>query len=167
MSIIGVIRNLSLGQLWKLTLLCSRNVWRLRPTWRATRMSVSAADKIYGKEHQRNTPANAFRHALWNFLVAKNCFRSKEKMEDVLHWTKQITDLHEDLFPNGELARAMDLHNNRVGRNFFQNNPSATYDEIVTMMKGLTSNSLIIYKIEELNELDENQLVHIETMTES
>lgn len=130
-------------------------------------MSVSAADKIYGKEHQRNTPANAFRHALWNFLVAQNCFRSKEKMEDVLLWTKEITDLHEDLFPNGQLARAMDLHNNRVGRYFFQNNPSATYDEIVSIMKSLTSQSILINKIEALNELDENQFVHIETMTES
>ncbi len=129
-------------------------------------MSVSVADEIYGKEHHRNTPANAFRHALWNFLVAKNCFRSKEKIDDVLLWTKEITDFHEDLFPNGQLAKAMDLHNNRVGRNFFQMNPMASYDEIVSRMKNLTSHSTIINKIEELKELDENQLVHIETMSE-
>ena len=167
MSLFGVIKNLSLRQLWKLALLCIRNIWKLIPTWKATRMSVAVADEYYGKEHHRNTPANAFRHALWNYLVAKKCFKTKDKMDDVLQWTKEITDFHEDLFPNDQLARAMDLHNNRVGRNIFQSKPATSYDEIILMMRHLTAQSKFINSTEELIMLDENQLVHIETKKES
>ena len=130
-------------------------------------MSVLAADKIYGKAHHRNTAANAFRHALWNFLVAKNCLGSNDNLTEVLSWTREITDFHEELFPNSQLARAMDLHNNRVGRNIFRSNPTATNDEIVEMMRKLTAQSIIIKSTEELDGLDENQMVHIETMTEA
>lgn len=39
--------------------------------------------------------------------------------EKSLNWTKRITDLHEDLFPNEALQTKMDLHNNEIGRQYF------------------------------------------------
>ncbi len=32
---------------------------------------------------------------------------------------EKITQMHEDLFPNEPLQRKMDLHNNKVGRDYF------------------------------------------------
>ena len=40
--------------------------------------------------------------------------------EKALAWCKKITDLHEELFPNEPLQRHMDLHNNKIGINYFQ-----------------------------------------------
>ncbi len=36
-----------------------------------------------------------------------------------MKWTKEITDIHENIFPNAPLQRKMDLHNNKVGREYF------------------------------------------------
>lgn len=36
-----------------------------------------------------------------------------------LIWCKKLTDFHEDLFPNKTLETMMDLHNNKVGMDYF------------------------------------------------
>ena len=45
-------------------------------------------------------------------------FTNKD-LDSIISWTKEITDWHEDFSPNKELARAMDLHNNFIGRELF------------------------------------------------
>ncbi len=62
--------------------------------------------------------SNAFRHAAWNLLIAKNCsfFTSETK---AVAWAKYITNLHEEVFPNEPFDHQMDLHNNRIGREIF------------------------------------------------
>ena len=50
----------------------------------------------------------------------------KKILSKVISWTKEITDWHEDFSPNLALARAMDLHNNYIGRELFQNHKSKT-----------------------------------------
>lgn len=162
MNIWGVIRNLNIGQFLRLTWLCIRNLNKLWPTWKATKMSISLADQYYGKSHHKNTAANAFRHAVWNSLIAKKCLKSAEQFEEILCWTKEITDMHEDLFPNDPLARAMDLHNNKVGRFVFRNNSGQLEDDMIHMIHELTRQSVMIRDQEELNDLADDQLVHIE-----
>ncbi len=62
--------------------------------------------------------SNAFRHAAWNLLIAKNCsfFTSETK---AVAWAKYITNLHEEVFPNEPFDHEMDLHNNQIGREFY------------------------------------------------
>lgn len=163
MKVWGTVKNLNLKQLWKLILLCAANINRLWPTWQATKMSVTLADTYFGTRHNKNTPANAFRHAVWNYLVAKRCYRSDQPMEKVLEWTRQITDLHEDLFPNAALARAMDLHNNKVGRLVFSKNSELKEEDMIRLLLDKTEESSLIDSMEELRDLDKDQLAHIET----
>ncbi len=61
---------------------------------------------------------NAFRHAAWNLLIAKNCAGVTTK-EKAVAWAKFTTDLHEDCFVNEDFDREMDLHNNRIGQEFY------------------------------------------------
>lgn len=86
------------------------------PTLNATRKTMKIAQKEYGNAHKGNTKANAFRHGLWNILITRNCLKWNDDFEKVLGWTEKITTKHEDLAPNPPLERAMDLHNNQVGR---------------------------------------------------
>lgn len=91
----------------------------LIPTVWATVESVLFSEINFQESHSGRGAANAFRHAAWNLLIAKNSsvFTSKEK---AVQWAKFITDLHEECFPNEAFDHEMDLHNNRIGREVFE-----------------------------------------------
>ncbi|WP_318311211.1 DUF6973 domain-containing protein [Flagellimonas crocea] len=130
------------------------------PTIKATKDCIAISTKNYGKLHHKNGPANAFRHAFWNYLIAKRCFNWQRNDEAVLVWAKKVTDWHEDSFPNKQLAKTMDLHNNEVGRFIFVQNTEKSEQEIVELLKKMTLESI---KIDENSTLSEykNQMVHI------
>ena len=90
----------------------------LVPTVWATVESILFSELNFMESHGGRGVANAFRHAAWNLLIAKNCavFTSKEK---AVAWAKFITDLHEEVFPNEPFDHEMDLHNNHLGREIF------------------------------------------------
>ncbi len=133
-------------------------VW---PTLKATRRSIKIATSNYGKQHHRNTPANAFRHAIWNYFIARECLKWINKEQTVLQWTKKITDLHEDLMPNGPLARSMDLHNNAVGRHLFLKFKALSEMELVSHLKKMAQSSIKVASIEDFNQRSLKQLTHI------
>ena len=130
------------------------------PTINVTKDCIAISTKNYGKLHHKNGPANAFRHAFWNYLIAKRCFNWQRNEEAVLVWAKKVTDWHEDSFPNKQLAKAMDLHNNEVGRFIFVKNTEKTEQEIVELLRKMTLESI---KIDEKSTLSEhkNRMVHI------
>ncbi len=130
------------------------------PTIKATKDCIAISTKNYGKLHHKNGPANAFRHAFWNYLIAKRCFNWQRNEEAVLVWAKKVTDWHEDSFPNKKLPREMDLHNNEVGRFIFVQNIEKSEQEIVELLKQMTLDSI---KIEENSTLSDykNRMVHI------
>lgn len=90
----------------------------LLPTVWATIESILFSELNFREAHGGRGPANAFRHAAWNLLIAKNCmvFTSADK---ALEWAEFITNMHEECFPNDEFDNQMDLHNNEVGRQVF------------------------------------------------
>jgi len=130
------------------------------PTFNATRKTITTCNACFGKRHHGETKANAFRHALWNYLICTGCYRFLNSIEGSVAWSKKITDLHEDLSPNPEIARAMDLHNNAIGRNFFVENIEFQEDNIEKLRK-MTNNALKIYSIEDIKAA-EKELVYIE-----
>ena len=65
-------------------------------------------------------------------------------MDAVLVWTKKITDWHENAFPNRELAKKMDLHNNEVGRFIFKEHFSKLENQVVDILREMTSNAVKI-----------------------
>ena len=146
--------------LWALVLLCVRYPQWVFPTIKATRKCVAACNQIYGKEHHRNTPANAFRHALWNYYIARACFSGNVRMEKVLRWTEKFTDWHEDFSKNPPLARQMDLHNNRVGRILFETNPNMPDDELIGILKTKAIASVKVAELREIEAIEGNCFVH-------
>ena len=89
------------------------------PTVWATVESVMFSELHFHEPHGGRGVANAFRHAAWNLLIARNCsvFTKKEK---AVEWAKFTTNLHEECFPNEPFDQEMDLHNNRIGRQVFE-----------------------------------------------
>ena len=160
-------RRLKPAQLWKLCQLCLGNLTKVWPTWKATNRSVALATQFYGKEHQKNTAANAFRHALWTYLIARNCFKRKEQKDKVAEWAKKITDLHEELFPNKELAKAMDLHNNYLGIYYFKKYEWIDDEEIVDRFKSLAQESVLINNLEELALVPPDKMAHMINMEQT
>lgn len=96
----------------------SRPFWII-PTHRATVKTIFICDKLFGKKHHQHGPENAYRHALWNMLIARSCYRAQRSPQDLVDWAEKVTSLHEKLAPNEPLETAMDLHNNQVGRQWF------------------------------------------------
>lgn len=84
----------------------------------ATIQAFRIAQKRFPKTASTNGIGNAFRHALWCCFIIMYCSKisSPEKAVD---FCKKITDLHEELFPNQPLETKMDLHNNKVGMDYF------------------------------------------------
>ena len=132
----------------------------LGPTIKATRACVRISTAHYGKLHHRNGPANAFRHALWNYLIGKACAPWSSREERAIAWAERITLWHEESFPNKEPARRMDLHNNAVGRAILQEQRDQSQEEVIRLLMEMTERSVLIDRDTDLTEL-KNQLVHI------
>lgn len=87
-------------------------------TFWATLKAYSIAEQHFPDSHSSHGEGNAFRHALWNCFILMYCCKISSPKKS-LRWTEEITNLHEEVFVNPPLYRKMDLHNNRVGRDYF------------------------------------------------
>ena len=116
--IIQSLTSLSFPKLWKLLTIVAPHPLFAIMSFHATVKSFALAKKHFPKTQGGNGKGNAFRHALWCCLILTYCCKisSPEKAKD---WTKKITDMHEELFPNQPLETKMDLHNNQVGIDLF------------------------------------------------
>lgn len=158
MAIGARIRQLNFKEIFILLKLFLPQPFYIFPTYRATRETLRLCDRLFGKKHYQDNRENAFRHAYWNFLIAEKVFQKNNSVEESIIWAKKITDLHERMAPNKALARAMDLHNNEVGRNLFSNNPE---ENAVEKLQDLMDSAVKITE-PELSKFDKNQLVFIE-----
>jgi hypothetical protein len=126
------------------------------PTLRATQKTMQIAQREYGNAHKGNTKANAFRHALWNVLIAKACLKWKNNLEKVLRWTETITTKHEKLAPNKPLAQAMDLHNNYIGIIHCKDLVALEDAEIVNFLKKMAEKAQKIERLAAITTADKN-----------
>ncbi|MDO5615368.1 MAG: hypothetical protein Q4G16_04200 [Cruoricaptor ignavus] len=115
---IRAFRSLSFNKIAKL---CS--VWLPHPLFSvlafyATVKTFRISERYFPKKHSSNSVENAFRHALWSCLVMMYCCKISSPKKALI-FCKNITDLHEELFPNHPLETKMDLHNNKVGMDLF------------------------------------------------
>ena len=155
------LKSLNISALWALTKLCLCHPFRIIPTIRATRACVSVCDRHFGKRHHRNSPANAFRHALWNYYIARECFKRDTRIRRILEWTQKITDWHEIFSRNDLVARDMDLHNNRIGRLLFEQDPNMQPEGIIDLLKSKLKASVKISSPEDLSKVDKLNFVHL------
>ena len=87
---------------------------------KATKKCVAMCDKRFKKAHHKNNKANAYRHALWNMSIAYQCMGQGKDISTALAWAKEMTDWHEQAFVNKAVETQMDLHNNNLGRKWFE-----------------------------------------------
>lgn len=160
MAIVAGIKSLNFRQFFKLAKTLIFKPFFIVPTYKATRKTVKVCNTHFGEKHHKNNSTNAFRHALWNFLICEKCYKVSNSIEKASLWAEKITSLHELLSPNRELPKIMDLHNNRIGRELFERNASNSMD-IIPLLKEMMGNALQVYTVEEI-ETAQNRLVFIE-----
>lgn len=135
MKLANGLMNLSPSQLMKLIGTFIQQPLYLIPTYKATRKTLDLCNKKFGAKHHEDNRTNAFRHALWNFMICRKCYKISKSVEKALYWSKKVTDLHEKLLPNEELSTLMDLHNNRLGRDFFRKFPNIEIDKAIEALE--------------------------------
>lgn len=134
----------------------------LPPTYRATIETVAISNRLYGDLHHDDNRTNAFRHALWNYMICKYCLPVAGSPEKAIIWSKKITDLHERLSPNEGLAKMMDLHNNRVGRELFKNSFGKEI-KVLSILQQKIGDAVKVGSVAEI-EKEKNKLVFIEKL---
>ena len=160
MSFWKIIKGLNYRQLVSLTGWFLKHPLYMISTIEATLATFRISQQEFPNIHGKHNKANAFRHSLWNILIAKKCARFSSDLETVIDWTKSITDWHEEFSPNEPLAKAMDLHNNVFGRNFYQQNRNLNNAHIVSKLKEELHGSILINSIEEIT--DVTKMVYLE-----
>ncbi|WP_312075044.1 DUF6973 domain-containing protein [Chryseobacterium sp.] len=116
--IFNTLRSLSFKKLMKLASTVLPHPLFCILAFYATVKSFSIAEKLYPKTASKNGRGNAFRHSFWCCLIMMYCCKVSSP-EKALKFCKEITDLHEELFPNKPLETKMDLHNNKIGMDYF------------------------------------------------
>ncbi|WP_169630318.1 hypothetical protein [Flavobacterium sp. ASW18X] len=160
MQPLKILKRVSLSSFWLLIKIGLRYPMAILPTLSATKVCMQTADQWYGKAHHLNGKANAFRHAYWNYCIAKNCYNKSYTIEHSLQYSKWITDWHEKAFPNRDLPRAMDLHNNKIGRLLFKSHPNLSLEQAAEKCRILAEQSVFIKSVPEIKNI-KNQMVHI------
>ena len=155
-----VIKNLNFKQTSALFVWFLKHPIFMLATFKATANTLKVAERKFPKIHGAHNRANAFRHALWNVLIAKECNKFSNSLNEVLNWTKLITDWHEEFAPNAPLEKFMDLHNNAFGRKIFTILKDKSAAEIINTLI-LKMNTAV--KISEISKIEEiNNLVFLE-----
>lgn len=137
----------------------------------ATFKTYTISEKLFPISHSTDGQGNAFRHALWNCLIMMYCCKISSP-EKSLIWTEKITNLHEILFRNEPLQTKMDLHNNKVGRDYFMQLLPTVHRQFfetsffVDKLLELTKNVKILENIEqefgfELVKLEQKKETHV------
>jgi len=115
-----IIRSLSLRQITAITAKVILNPIMFYCFVIATKKCISRCNKHFGKAHHKNNKANAYRHALWNMLITHQCIKAGKNLNSSLSWAEEITNWHEKAFVNNPLETHMDLHNNKIGRKWYE-----------------------------------------------
>ena len=158
-SILRRLKALNIRQLSSLLWLGLRYPRYIFPTLKATQHCVYICDTHFGKSHHQNNQANAFRHALWNVLIIQ--YNKQRSLARATAWAKRFTDWHEEFAPNAPLAKAMDLHNNAIGRALITQFPREEEPVYVEQLLKKVTLSRKLTHIDDLSHFEQD-LVHIE-----
>ncbi len=149
-----IIKNVKFKQLAALFVWFLKHPLFMFATFRATVNTLRIAQKEFPDIHNLHNKANAFRHAIWNILIAQECLKFTKDVDKVLAWTKRITDWHEEFSPNEKMAKLMDLHNNALGRKNFLVLKDKSKNEIVDNLILKLETAIKINTESELDKID-------------
>lgn len=90
--------------------------------------AFSLTEEYMGHATRVDEKSDAFRHAMWNIVMAKEGWGlKKEKMS----WARDFATAHEEGVKYDGLASEMDLHNNRAGLRYYDEKASKKYKKIL------------------------------------
>lgn len=118
-------------------------------------------DTLFGKNHNRSTNANAFRHALWNIFLCKETMKRTNSTNKSIQWAEKTTQLYEEVTQNSLLEKQMDLHNNEFGRMLFLTYFDKNEAKLIGLLQKEMENSQKVNNIEEM-EFFKKQLIYLE-----
>ncbi|GAA4279359.1 DUF6973 domain-containing protein [Aquimarina mytili] len=150
MRVWSVLKKLSLKEFFQLAGLMLQNPLYILPTLKATKLTLEICNASYADTHHLHGKANAFRHALWNVLICQKTFKITKNDEKSIIWAQKVTDLHEELAPNEPLEKAMDLHNNQIGRFYFASIKGSSEEEIILFLKEKAQKGKKIIEIKDI-----------------
>lgn len=163
MKIWSRIKLLSLKQLFRLSIAFIQKPLFIRPTLKATNETMIICNSLFGKSHHLSNSTNAFRHALWNILICQKTLKRTQNRDKSVIWAEKITNLYENITKNNILDKAMDLHNNKVGRFVFLSTFEIKTPEILILLQEMAQNALKINNIDQIENSAYN-LVYIENI---
>lgn len=161
MTFTTIFKNLDFKQILSLLKWFVKHPFFVLATIWATYKTLKIAEREFPKIHNLHNKANAFRHALWNVLIAKYASKFSQDIDEVLNWTRIITDWHEDFSPNKTMARKMDLHNNAFGRSIFLSLKNTTVSNIIISLKEELLNAVFVTHKFDFDKCN-NKLVYLE-----
>lgn len=154
------IKRLSLSGLFQFGWLFITHPFHISSTLRATKRTFELCNELYGNQHQKSNRANAFRHVLWNVLICQKTLKRTKNKEKSIIFTRKVTTLYEKATKNNILDEAMDLHNNKIGRQLFLGLFDKKEEEITEKIQNLSKKAQKVNKISEIGN-HANQLVFI------
>lgn len=161
MSLKDIIKTIKVGQVKQLAVWFFRHPFFLMSAILATLQTLKIAQEEFPNIHGKHNKANAFRHALWNILIAKKCRTFGNNLTKVMNWTQTFTNWHEDFVVNEDLPRLMDLHNNAIGRKLFLAWKDENVNTITKLLKFELQNAKLITAKKEFDSVN-NSLVFLE-----
>lgn len=161
MSFWKIIRGLNFKQLTSLFVKFLKHPLLMLSTIHATLLTFEISQEHFPGIHGKHNKANAFRHALWNIIIAKKCSIFSKNDSVILNWTQEITDWHEEFAPNQEIEKRMDLHNNSIGRKLYLQLSKSAVHEIISFMKLQLNDAIHVKDVLEIKK-DIQQLVYLE-----
>ena len=124
------------------------NVFRMSSLSWASDTAINAANQTYPN---RATPGDipkavkdwnntdghrdAFRHAALAALTAREFSHHLGGTAEGVRWTGRLLHAHEGQANNNPVREAMDLHNNKVGLQVFRENPNASPEKLLELVK--------------------------------
>lgn len=165
MAVLNRIKSLSFKQLLILIRTFIAQPLYFFPTHRATIQTLQICNRLFRNKHHKNNVTNAFRHALWNILIAFHCYKVNKSAEKSILWAKTTTDLHEKLAPNEKIEMLMDLHNNHIGRILFVEHKLHQQDKesIISILKEKMKTAVLITTISEIENF-QNEFVYLDEL---
>lgn len=91
-------------------------------------LAVGYTKEYMKTEDSHNNKADAFRHAVWNIVMCKEGWGKKDSK---ISWASDFATAYEKGGNYEKFESEMDLHNNRVGRDYYNANSSKTYKKFL------------------------------------
>ena len=101
--------------------------------------STTSSENYYPNVDKYNTREDAYRHILWNALLAQYYWSVIPSKVNRMEFANIVASSREIISPNTIDGTAMDLHNNLIGRNVWS--AATTYETVAGITIGLNLSS--------------------------